>query len=70
MKRYIRSKTFETLEQWCKTLNPRIHTLFLHHSDGKIIGKFPVQQAVDTYGEAEVTNSYSDGNGQISVWLI
>lgn len=64
------TRSFGTLESWCEDLPEKIHTLYLHYADGRIIGKMSVQQAIDTYGEARVTNSYSDGDGQISVWLV
>ena len=58
------------LEQWCKTLPKKIHTLYLHTTDGSIIGKMSVKDAVAYYGDARVTGSYSEGDGVISVWIL
>ena len=56
-----------TLEEWCKTLPKKIHTLYLHWSDGTIIGKATIKDAINFYGDAIVSNSYSEGDGVISV---
>ena len=58
-----------TLEEWCKHLPEDIHTLYLHWTDGTIIGKAPIKDAIHFYGDATVSNSYSDGDGQVSVWI-
>lgn len=71
MKRYIRSsRSFQTLEQWCSDLSPRIKTLYLHEITGQIIGKLSVDDAIAEYGDHEVTNSYTDSASQISVWIM
>lgn len=59
-----------TLAQWVQSLPQRITTLYLHYSDGEIIGKMPIEQAIDKYGDALVTNSYNEGNGLVSIWII
>lgn len=59
----------KTLEEWCKDLPEKIHTLYLHWTDGTIIGKASIKDAIDFYGDASVSSSYSDGDGQISVWI-
>lgn len=59
-----------TLEEWCKTLPEKIHTLYMHESNGKILGKFGVKDAAEKFGDCSVTGSYSDGDGQISVWIL
>lgn len=73
-KRFVSSsnnlKVSMTLEQWVQTLSPKITTLYLHHTDGRIIGKMPIEQAIENYGTALVTSSYSEGNGLVSVWII
>ena len=66
----MKKRNMETLKDWCKDIPPKMHTLYLHYSNGTIIGKFPIKEAIDSYGYAKVTNSYYDGDGLISVWLI
>lgn len=58
------------LINWCKHLPSRIHTLYLHYNDGRIIGKFSIEDAIESYGDNIVTNAYSDGDGQVSVWIL
>lgn len=73
-KRFIsssyQSRKLEKLEYWCKDLSDKIKILYLHHADGRIIGKFKVEDGLRTYGKATVTSSYYEGDGVMSVWLI
>lgn len=48
----------------------RIQKLVLHEVGGKILGWYPVDEAIDKYGDWRVTHGYSNGGGELALWML
>lgn len=47
----------------------RIDTVVVHNVDGTILGKLPVKDAIEKFGEWYFSNGYSEGDRTVSVWI-
>ncbi len=58
------------LDDYVKVLPADTHTLIIHYSDGTVVAKFSIKDAVMHFGESKVSNAYLEGDGVVSIWIM